>query len=59
MSAEQKLLDNGYAGTKYLSDYSYDDALIGVTSDRKGSEGLFLTASYFVKSDMLTVRLFR
>lgn len=33
MSAEQKLLDNGYEGTKYLSYYSYDDALIGVTCD--------------------------
>lgn len=30
-SAEEKLLDNGYDGVTYLTDYSYDDALIGVT----------------------------
>ena len=33
MTAEEKLLENGYEGTKYLTDFSYDDALIGVTSD--------------------------
>ena len=33
MSAEQKLLDAGYEGIKYLVDYSYDDALIGVSHD--------------------------
>lgn len=32
-SAEQKLLDNGYEDIKYLVDYSYDTALIGVTED--------------------------
>ena len=35
MTAEQKLLDNGYEGVKYLTDYSYDDALIGVTADNR------------------------
>ena len=30
---EKLLLDNGYEGIKYLTNYSYDDALIGVTSD--------------------------
>ncbi len=33
MTAEEKLLENGYEGTKYLTDFSYDDALIGVTDD--------------------------
>lgn len=33
MDAEQRLLDNGYEGVKYLTDFSYDDALIGVTED--------------------------
>lgn len=33
MTAEEKLLENGYEGIKYLTDFSYDDALIGVTSD--------------------------
>lgn len=31
MTAEEKLLVNGYQGVKYLTNDSYDDALIGVT----------------------------
>lgn len=30
---KKKLLDNSYEGIKYLTDFSYDDALIGVTTD--------------------------
>lgn len=33
MNAEEKLLDAGYEGIKYLVDDSYDDALIGVSDD--------------------------
>ena len=33
MKAEEKLLENGYEGVKYLTDFSYDSALIGVTHD--------------------------
>ena len=33
MSAEERLLENGYAGVIFLTEYSYDDALIGVTED--------------------------
>ena len=35
MSAEERLLENGYEGVKFLTDYSYDDALIGVTEDNR------------------------
>lgn len=35
MTAEQKLLGNGYEGVKYLTDFSYDSALIGVTEDNR------------------------
>ena len=35
MTAEEKLLDNGYEGGKYLTNFSYDTALIGVTSDNR------------------------
>ena len=31
MTAEERLLENGYEGTVYLTDFSYDDALIGVS----------------------------
>ena len=33
MTAEERLLDAGYEGVKYLVNYSYDDALIGVSDD--------------------------
>lgn len=33
MSAEKRLLDAGYEGIKYLTNYSYDNALIGVSED--------------------------
>lgn len=33
MNAEERLLDAGYEGIKYLTNYSYDDALIGVSDD--------------------------
>ena len=33
MKAEEILLENGYEGVKYLRDFSYDSALIGVTHD--------------------------
>lgn len=35
MDAEKRLLDNGYEGIKYLTDFSYDTALIGVTNDNR------------------------
>lgn len=34
-SVEQMLLDEGYEDVKYLVNYSYDDALIGVTTDNR------------------------
>lgn len=33
MRIEERLLEYGYEGIKYLTDYSYDDALVGVTED--------------------------
>ena len=35
ITAEEKLLENGYEGIKYLTDFSYDDELIGVTHDNR------------------------
>lgn len=35
MNAEKRLLENGYEGVKYLTDFSYDGALIGVTDDHR------------------------
>ena len=33
MNAEERLLDAGYEGIKFLVNESYDDALIGVSED--------------------------
>ena len=33
MSAEDLLLENGYEGVKFLTNFSYDTALIGVSHD--------------------------
>ena len=33
MDAEERLLENGYEDIKYLTNFSYDTALIGVTHD--------------------------
>lgn len=33
MTAEERILDAGYEDILLLEDYSYDDALIGVTED--------------------------
>ena len=35
MDARQKLLDYGYEDVKYLVNYSYDTALIGVSDDNR------------------------
>lgn len=34
-SALERILDAGYEDVKYLIDYSYDDALIGITVDNR------------------------
>ena len=33
MTAEERLLEAGYEGVVFLTDFSYDDALIGVSVD--------------------------
>lgn len=35
MTAEERLLDEGYEGVVVFSDFSYDDALIGVSEDNR------------------------
>ena len=35
MTAEERLLDEGYEGVVIFSDFSYDDALIGVSEDNR------------------------
>ena len=35
MNVEERILDAGYENVKYLVNYSYDDALIGITQDNR------------------------
>lgn len=35
ITAEEKLLENGYQGIKYLTNPSYDTAIIGVSHDER------------------------
>ena len=35
MTVEERLLDAGYDGVVYLTNPSYDDALVGVTDDNR------------------------
>lgn len=35
ITVEEKLLENGYENVKYLTNFSYDTALIGVTDDNR------------------------
>lgn len=35
ITVEERLLENGYEEVKYLTDFSYDDALIGVAHDNR------------------------
>ena len=35
MSVEERLLEAGYEDVVFFSDFSYDEALIGVTSDNR------------------------
>lgn len=35
ITVEERLRENEYDGVKYLTDFSYDTALIGVTDDNR------------------------
>ncbi len=51
MKAEEKLLENGYEGVKYLTNSSYDDALIGVTTDGRCVYDYDLMVLWLMKHD--------
>ena len=51
MDAEKILLDNGYEGVKYLTNYSYDDALIGVSSDNRAIYNFELMIEWLIENE--------
>lgn len=54
MSAEEKLLNNDYEDVKYLTDYSYDDALIGVTNNNRAVYDFDKMVEWLVEKEKLT-----
>ena len=51
MNAEERLLYAGYDGIKYLTNYSYDDALIGVTEDGRAVYNYELMVDWLMKEE--------
>ena len=48
---EKKLLENGYEGVMFLTDYSYDDALVGVTTDKRAVYNYDAMVSWLVEQE--------
>lgn len=51
MNAEERLLNAGYEGIKYLTNYSYDDALIGVSHDGRAVYDYNLMIDWLMKEE--------
>lgn len=51
MNAEERLLNAGYEDVKYLVNYSYDDALIGVSEDGRAIYDYDLMISWLMKEE--------
>ena len=51
MTAEERLLENGYEGVKYLTDFPYDSALIGVSHDDRAVYDYDLMVEWLVETE--------
>lgn len=51
MNAEERLLYAGYDGIKYLVDYSYDDALIGISEDGRAIYDFEKMVDWLIKEE--------
>ena len=54
MTAEEKLLENGYEGVKFLTDFSFDSALIGVSHDDRAVYDYDLMVEWLMKTEGFT-----
>ena len=54
MTAEEKLLANGYEDIVILADYSYDDALIGVTEDYRAVYDFDKMVAWLMQTERFT-----
>ena len=55
MTAEERLLENGYEDVMILSDFSYDSALIGVTHDNRAVYDFDKMVQWLVETQGFTV----
>ena len=53
ITAEEKLLNNGYEDIKILKNYSYDTALIGVTDDNRAVYNYDEMINWLIKTEGL------
>jgi hypothetical protein len=51
MNAQEKLIEAGYEDVMVLSNYSYDDALIGVTEDNRAVYDFDLMVEWLVQHE--------
>lgn len=51
MNAEERLLDAGYEDVKYLVNFSYDDALIGVSHDGRAIYNFDLMVDWLMREE--------
>ena len=54
ISVENLLLDNGYEGVKYFTNFSYDTDLIGVTDDNRAVYDFDLMVGWLVETQDFT-----
>ena len=54
MNVEERLLDNGYEDVVFFINYSYDDALIGVTDDNRAVYDYNKMVEWLVKEHNFT-----
>ena len=53
-TAEEKLFENGYEDILILKNYSYDDALIGITEDNRAIYDFDKMVDWLIKTENLS-----
>ena len=54
MNAEERILNAGYEDVVYLTNYSYDDALIGISDDNRAVYDYNKMVEWLVKTEGFT-----
>ena len=57
MNAEERILNSGFENVKYLVNYSYDDALIGVSEDNRAIYDYNKMIDWLVEKENFTEKL--